>query len=60
METEVDAALTRLLAAGTTPTAEAVKEIVVPAKPTVPDLSALPVDLESYDALLESVREAMA
>lgn len=60
METEVDAALTRLLAAGTTPTAEAVKEIVVPAKPTVPELSALPVDLESYDALLESVREAMA
>jgi len=60
METEVEAALGQLLAAGTVPTVDAVKEIVAPAKPAVPELPALKVDLESYDALLESVREAMA
>jgi hypothetical protein len=60
MESDVEAALTRLLAAGTTPTAEAVKAVVDPAKPSVPDLAAPKIDLASYDALLSAAREVTA
>lgn len=60
MEAEVEAALALLLAAGTTPTADAVKAVVDPAKPTVPELLAPQIDLGSYDALLSSAREVTA
>jgi len=60
MEADVEAALTLLLDAGTTPTADAVKAVVDPAKPTVPEMEAPHVDLTSYDALLSSSREVTA
>jgi hypothetical protein len=60
MEADVEAALTLLLEAGTTPTAEAVKAVVDPAKPAVPEMAAPQVDLASYDALLSSPWEVTA
>ena len=60
MESDVEAALTLLLAAGTTPTAEAVKAVVDPAKPSVPDLAAPKIDLTDYDTLLSAARDVTA
>ncbi|MGH7644373.1 MAG: IS21 family transposase [Gemmatimonadales bacterium] len=57
METEVDQALERLLAAGTVPTAEAVRAVVAPGRPEIPVLAASAVDLAEYDGLLAPVAE---
>jgi hypothetical protein len=55
MESDVEAALTRLLAAGGHVTVDAVKEIVQPAPIEVPAMTPQTVDLESYDELIEEV-----
>ncbi|HSD32162.1 MAG TPA: IS21 family transposase [Gemmatimonadales bacterium] len=52
LETEVAQALERLLAAGTVPTAEAVRACVAPERPETPALAVGAVDLAEYDALL--------
>lgn len=52
METDVEQALERLLAAGTVPTAEQVRARVSPEGPEVPALAAGAVDLAEYDGLL--------
>lgn len=57
MEADVEAALVGLLLAGAAVTADAVKAVVAPAKPTVPELPAPQVDLESYDELLSATQE---
>ena len=60
METDVDQALERLLAAGTVPTAEAVRAFVAPGRPEIPVLAAGAVDLAEYDGLLAPVVEGRA
>lgn len=57
METDVAQALERLLAAGTVPTAEAVRALVAPGRPEIPDVAAGRVDLAEYDGLLAPVAE---
>jgi transposase len=57
METDVAQALERLLAAGTVPTAEAVRALVAPGRPEIPDVAAGTVDLAEYDGLLTPVAE---
>ena len=57
MESEVEAALELLLEAGCVPSIEQVKALVAPERPEVPAMPALEVDLESYNALLESLPE---
>lgn len=57
MQSAVEAALVRLLDAGATVTADAVKALVLDeTKPTVPAMVPLDVDLRSYDALLAEVQ----
>lgn len=51
-ETDVEAALLLLLAESCVPTIEAVRELVGPDKPTVPDVAAPQPDLHGYDALI--------
>jgi hypothetical protein len=53
MECEVETALGLLLESGELPKAEAVKELVRPEPPLIPEISMGEVDLRSYDALLE-------
>lgn len=53
METEVEAALEKLLIAGVLKSAEQVKTHVVPGKVEVPQMPVPDIDLRSYDALLE-------
>jgi hypothetical protein len=56
MESSVEAALTRLLADGAVITSNAVKALVVTdARPAIPAMAALTVDLASYDSLLAQV-----
>ena len=55
MESEVEAALSLLLNDGNLKSAEQVKALVSPARPTVPELAAPVVDLTTYDALLAEV-----
>jgi hypothetical protein len=57
METDVEQALERLLAAGTVPTAEQVRALVSPERPEIPALAAGAVDLAEYDGLLAPVAE---
>lgn len=57
-ESEVEAALEALLAAGTVPTFERVRARVCPAPAPAPALEAPSVDLTGYDDLLESVTPA--
>jgi hypothetical protein len=52
LESEVEASLARLLAAGTLTSAEQVKREVTPGQTAIPELSAPVVDLSSYDSLL--------
>jgi hypothetical protein len=52
MESEVEAALGELLAAGGGPEADLVKRAVAPERIEVPEMEVLAVDLRSYDALL--------
>ena len=52
MESEVEAVLERLLAAGTLSSAAQVKAAVSPARPEVPALETPEIDLRDYDALL--------
>ncbi len=59
MESAVEGALVEMLAAGTLPTAEIIKDRIAPARPDVPDLVAPPIDLESYDRLLEHAVEVV-
>ncbi len=60
METDVEQALGRLLAAGTVPTAEQVRALVAPERPEVPALAAGAVDLAEYDGLLAQAVEVGA
>jgi len=60
METDVEQALERLLAAGTVPTAEQVRALVAPERPEVPELAAGAVDLAEYDSLLAQYAEVGA
>lgn len=52
MESEVDAAIQRLMDAGECPGADAVKRVVAPEQIEVPALAVPAVDLTSYDSLL--------
>ncbi|MGC4118177.1 MAG: hypothetical protein QM765_36875 [Myxococcales bacterium] len=52
MESEVEAALERLLAEHRLTSAEPVKALVAPSKPEVPVMEAPQVDLRDYDGLL--------
>jgi hypothetical protein len=52
MESEVEAALDLVMEKGEVPRAEWVKELVVPARPRVPEMEVPQVRLEDYDALL--------
>ena len=54
LESEVEAALERLLAAGTLVSADQVKREVVPAKTEIPYLAEPVVDLSGYDELLSA------
>jgi hypothetical protein len=60
MESEVEVALELLLAAGSVPTAAAVKELSAPEKRAVPMLTPPVVDLTGYDRLLCQAGEEMA
>ena len=60
MESDVDQALERLLAARTVPTAEQVRALVSPERPEVPALAVGAVDLAEYDGLLAPVAEVGA
>jgi hypothetical protein len=55
METDVEAALSLLLADGKQITAVAVKALVATSTIDVPDLAPPPVDLGAYDTLLAEV-----
>jgi hypothetical protein len=57
MECEVEVALHLLLADGTVPLAEAVKNLVVREKPEIPDVKPLIPNLEEYDSLLGELAE---
>lgn len=54
MESDVEAALELLLEQDIAPTADQVKALVAPARPDVPALDILEVDLAGYDRLLQS------
>lgn len=60
MESEVEGAISQLLASGAVPRADLVKARVAPQQPTVPDLPAPTVELSKYDELLEQPVEALA
>ena len=60
LETDVAQALERLLAAGTVPTAEAVRAWVAPERPEIPALAIGVVDLATYDDLLTPAVEVGA
>jgi hypothetical protein len=51
-ETEVAEALRALLAAVELPASDAVRALVAPQRPAVPEVAAVAVDLAAYDALL--------
>ena len=55
MEAEVETALEILLAEGTLPDADAVKDLVAPAEPEHPEIPVPEVCLDSYDRLLGEV-----
>jgi hypothetical protein len=55
MESEVDAVLNELLAAGERPTFDRVKATVVPHRPAYPKIELTAPDLGCYDALLSEV-----
>jgi len=54
MESDVEIVLDMLLAQGTVPTKDAVKSLLTHEKPKIPDLHIPDVDLNEYDALIES------
>ena len=59
MECEVEAALEALLEVGEPLTTEAVRDLVQPTAPVIPELELAVVDLRCYDRLLENgAREA--
>jgi len=55
MESEVEAALQLLLDEAKLPTSDAVKAVISPAMPEVPDMPAFEVDLDCYNQLLDEV-----
>jgi hypothetical protein len=57
MECEVEVALRLLLADGTVPLADEVKNLVVREKPEIPDVKPLIPNLEEYDSLLGELAE---
>lgn len=60
MESDVEAAISQILASGAVPCADRVKARVAPERPAVPDLPAPSVELGKYDELLEQPAEALA
>jgi len=54
MESDVEMVLESLLAQGTVPTKDAVKLLLTHEKPKIPDLHIPDVDLNEYDALIDS------
>ena len=60
METDVEEALSQILASGAVPSADLVKARVAPAQLAVPDLPVPTVDLVTYDELLEQPAEALS
>jgi hypothetical protein len=60
MEFDVEHAITVLMAEGTVPMADKVKELVAPNKPTIPDLAIPDVNLNGYDGLLIGCTEVMS
>ena len=60
MESEVEAALDRLLDARDVPTADAVRAMVAPEAPVLPVLSVAEIDLHDYDELLDLSEEVPA
>ena len=57
-ESEVEAVLRTFLDSGQTPEADKVRDLVSPAKPEIPEVVREDVELVSYDALIESEKEA--
>ena len=57
LQADVETALVLLLEQGQTPRADAVKAIVAPARPEVPELDEPKVDLSGYDCLLPGIAE---
>jgi hypothetical protein len=60
MQLDVEHAIATLMGEGIVPTADKVKELVVPDTPTIPDLTIPSVDLNGYDALLIGCAEVMS
>ena len=60
MESEVEAALREILAAGEIPEFEAIEERVAPREPVVPEVQIPAVTLDGYDDLLESCGSEVA
>lgn len=60
MEIDVEFAITTLLGEGVVPTADKVRELVAPDRPTVPDVAIPDVNLNSYDDLLIGCEEVMS
>ena len=57
-ESDVEAALERLLAEGETPLADRVKALVQPREPEVPEMEPYEADLDEFDDLLDTAKEA--
>jgi len=59
MECDVEHAIEALMDEGAVPTADKVKELVAPDKPSVPEVAIPDVDLSGYDVLLMDSAEAV-
>lgn len=57
MESEVEAALLRVLDTGRTPDVDEVRTYVAPREPEIPSIASPEVELGEYDALLEAAEE---
>ena len=59
MEHDVEHAITVIMDEGGVPTADKVKELVAPDKPSIPDVAIPDVELRGYDELLTACAEVM-